>query len=234
MKHMNRNILALTVCATLLLSSCSPRYLIRPSGEKIVEIGDTDYSFEDSATCRLESAYVDERLENSLLRVRVKNTTKSAFSIDQSQFRLEGTPFSETLVQASVADIHRQKLVKQSELIDKQLKSPQWDGVSDIHTYLGAEQKSDETISKSKSDFKKNEDYRKLQTERMARLKREAELLKTGTLSKTEIAPGATIEGLLVFETRITKEGDIRLILDSPQCTLSTALEVRMTKGSIF
>lgn len=231
---MNRTLLAALACSTLVLFSCSPRYLIRPSGEKIVEIGDKDYSFEDAANCRLESAYIDEKLENSLLHVRVKNTGKTAFSIDQSQFRLEGTPFSETLVQATEPSAHRQKLEKQAGLIDKQLKSPQWDGVSDIHTYLGAEQKSDETIAQSKSDYKKNEDYRKKQTERMARLKREAEILKSGTIEKSSIAPGTTTEGTLVFETKIIKEGEARLILDSPQCTLSTALEVRVTKGSIF
>ncbi|RYZ68720.1 MAG: hypothetical protein EOP09_09035, partial [Proteobacteria bacterium] len=139
-------LLALTVS----FSSCSPRYLLRPSGDKLVEYDDIKFAYEESDQCRLEATYIDERLEHSLIRFRVHNSSKTAFTVNYGQFRMEGEPFAQAIVPAAAPEPHIKQINKTLGLIDKRMKSPQWDGVSDIHTYLGAEQKNDETIKQSK------------------------------------------------------------------------------------
>jgi hypothetical protein len=213
--------------------SCAPRFILRPTGDQIVERDSVDYAFAETSSCRLEATYLDVKLESTFItfRLSLKQHKNSAVSFDQ--FRLEGLPFPNLRVDASAPLPHLKKLEEEVANIEKRLNLPMWDGVSEIHDYLVTEKK-DQTIEKSKDELADNKKERERLEKRAALLKKEIATIGDRGFLKSMPNSEGTHSGMLIFPARYAKEGDAALILDHPNCKLQLAFAARVSKDSLF
>ena len=218
---------------TLLAFSCAPRFILRPTGDLIVSRDSQDFSYAQNADCRVEATYLDEKLDSSMIQVRVYSKSKRPIALSHEQFRLEGDPFPTHRTGAADPAPHRKKLETEIALIEKRLATPIWDGVSEIHEYMLTEKK-DETIERSKDEYANNQKERDRMAKRVTLLRKELTFLADRGFTSGTVPALGELDALLIFPTAYVKEGDAAFIVDAAGCRTQLSFAARISKSSIF
>lgn len=214
---------------SLLLTSCSPRYFLRPSGDQLNEINHIPYVYAETQECKLEAAARKEDTEHSLIDFKISSKLKKSMIITHSQFRLEGLPIQGEKADAQNPVLTKSKLNDELLNLQKRQDSKVWTGVEEIHDFLITD-KNEAPLEKSKedlSDYKKEKEKRE---KRIKVIKNEMVFLKEIEFQSTSLNPSQSVTGTLIFKPNFIKEGKTYLIFEQNDCKIQVPFDVRVHK----
>lgn len=207
---------------SLVLTSCSPRYMIDPDREIRFEVDGKKAQKAESEGCEVIAYSVKNEFQDLIAHVQVLNKSGADITVTPSQFSLSGPALRGDTLNAVEPAAYLSKLLSEADTLQKRTQMNTWQGVDTLtRTLPSAEGKKDRNIEKVRGEYEESKEQKKKDLQRAADLRKKEQILKNRLFGPMTVKNGREVRGEILLPGPFEREGKVTLNLNHPKCSAS-------------
>jgi len=228
-KLMKNYILLSSTLVLIAFSSCSSVKKLYTTADEPLKKDSFEWEQASSPSgCkfRARDAEIKGVVDNqSWIRVEIENAGKTPVAVDPMKVILRSP-----LLKDSITPVTPEKIIASAKAkidgTDKMMNEATWEGVKEIDDAMGKDKNSDEVHQATKSQ---NERVRERESaaKEQKRLQELIPMIEAQSLKTSTLEPGATVSGLLIYDTEFKRKGTASLDYTGDPCKSSLNFSVK-------